>query len=179
MKKKFLVFSMLLFTLCLFGCSLKNTPTKEVEALMSKYQSNDKSIIGELDDFIKTLDVDEDHYDSYKEVYLKQYQDLKYEIKDEVIDGDNATVTVQIDVYDYYKTTNDVNSYITNNPDEFNDNGVYSAIKGIEYKIKELTNTKDRVTYTININLTKVDNSWTIDNLNQEDLEKIHGTYAH
>lgn len=179
MKKRFLLMTILLFTLCLFGCSIKNTPSSKVEELLSKYQSNDNSIISELDDFINTLDVDDDHFDSFKKVYLKQYQDLKYDIKDETIDGDNAYVTVQIDVYDYYKTNNDVSDYIANNPDEFKENGEYSVRKGIEYKINELTKTKDRVTYTIEINLTKVDDNWTIDNLTEEDLEKIHGTFAH
>jgi hypothetical protein len=46
-------------------------------------------------------------------------------------------------------------------------------------RIEQLNKSSDRVTYTIEFNLTKVDNNWTIDNLTDEDLEKIHGTYAH
>ena len=38
---------------------------------------------------------------------------------DESIDGDNATVTVQIEVYDYFKVNNEVNNYIGNNPNDF------------------------------------------------------------
>ena len=69
--------------------------------------------------------------------------------------------------------------YITNHQDEFNTNGIFDNNKVLEYKIKELTNTKDKVTYTIVFNLTKVNDTWTIDNLSEEELEKIHGTYAH
>ena len=49
----------------------------------------------------------------------------------------------------------------------------------IPNKLDKFNNAKDRVTYTINFNLTKIDNEWTVDNLNNEDLEKIHGIYAH
>ena len=46
-------------------------------------------------------------------------------------------------------------------------------------KLDKFNNAKDRVTYTINFKLTKVDNEWTVDNLSNQDLEKIHGIYAH
>ena len=95
------------------------------------------------------------------------------------VDGNTAEVTAQIEVYDYYKTQTEVSTYITNHQDEFNTNGIFDNNKVLEYKIKELTNTKDKVTYTIVFNLTKVNDTWTIDNLSEEELEKIHGTYAH
>ena len=110
---------------------------------------------------------------------LRQYQDLTYEIKDETIDGDNATVTAQIEVYDYYKVNNEVNNYIGNNSNDFATDGVYDTNKGLMYRIGELSKSKDRVIYTITLNLTKVNDDWTIDNLTNEDLEKIHGTYVH
>jgi hypothetical protein len=175
--KKFIV--LLLMLICLFGCAIGNTPTKKVEDLLKKYQSNTDSIKTELNDYIKTLNIPDNYVDDYKKVYLKQYSDLKYEIKNESINGDNATVETEIEVYDYYKTENDVTSYIATNPTEFAINGVYSVNEGLKYKIDALNNTKDRVKYTINFTLTKVNDNWTIDNLTDEILEKIHGTYAH
>ena len=62
---------------------------------------------------------------------------------------------------------------------EFNTNDGYDSNKGLLYRINELSKSKDRITYTLIINLTKVNDEWTIDNLTNEDLEKIHGTYAH
>lgn len=179
MKKKLRIFSLALLVIGLFGCSMGNTPTAKVEGLLNKYQNKAAVIVNELDDYLKTLTIDEGNYDSYKNVYLKQYADLTYEIKDEKIDGDNATVTAQIDVYDYYKVEKDVNSYIAANPTEFAENGTYSAIKGLKYKIDKLNSAKDRVTYTVTFKLTKVEDKWTVDTLSNEDLEKIHGTYAH
>lgn len=179
MKKKIWLFSLMGLILCLFGCQMGNTPTKKVETLLSNYQSNGDAIITELDDYLKTLNVDSVNYDDYKKVYLKQYQDLKYEIKNETINGDHATVTAQIEVYDYYKTENNVTSYIASNPNDFTDNGVYSSAKGLKYKIEQLNKTTDRVTYTMDFTLTKVNDNWVIDNLSNEQLEKIHGTFAH
>jgi len=180
MKKKILLcFSLFLLLGSLVGCGMENSPKKKVEKLLSSYQNNSESIMSELTDYIKTLTADDESFESYKKVYLRQYQDLTYEIKDEVIDGDNATVTAQIEVYDYYKANLDVSNYITSNPNDFMTNGTYDTNKGLLYRIGELNKSKDRVTYTININLTKVNDDWTIDNLTNEDLEKIHGTYAH
>lgn len=181
MKKKVLyLVSLFILVGSLFGCGIgKNTPKKTVEKLLMSYQNNGDGIISELNDYLTGLTIDSEYFEDYKKVYLRQYQDLKYEIKNETIDGDNATVTAQIDVYDYYKVENDVNNYIATNPDEFSDNGIYNTSKSLAYRIKELNNTKDRVTYTILFNLTKVNDDWTIDNLTNEDLEKIHGTYAH
>ncbi len=179
MKKKIRIFSLLFFVIMLFGCAIETSPKARVEALLNKYQSKDSSVVGELDDYLKTLTIDDKNYDDYKNVYLKQYENMKYEIKDEKIDGDNASVVVQIDVYDYYKVEQEVNSYIASNASEFAENGVYSSTKALKYKIDKLNTAKDRVQYTITFNLTKVKDKWTIDNLSTEDLEKIHGTYAH
>lgn len=178
MKKKIFVISMLVLLLTLSGCSFKMTPKKKVEMLLNNYQKQNDVIITELDDYLKTI-TDSTNYDEYKKVYMRQYQNLTYEIKDETIDGDNAKVTAQIEVYDYYKVDTEAKNYITNNPNDFTLNGVYDTNKGILYRIGELLKTTDRVTYTITINLTKVNNEWTVDTLTNEDLEKIHGTYMH
>ncbi len=154
MKRKIIYYlSIMILLVSLVGCGMENAPKKKVEKLLSSYQHNSESIISELNDYLKTLASDDASFESNKRIYLRQYQDLTYEIKDETIDGDNATVTAQIEVYD--------------------------SNKGLIYRIDRLNKSKDRVTYTITINLTKVNNDWTIDNLTNEDLEKIHGTYAH
>ena len=74
---------------------------------------------------------------------------------------------------------NNINNYIASNPDEFNDNGIYDSKKGLLYRIGELNKENNRVTYTLDISLTKVNNEWTVDSLTDDDLAKIHGTYAH
>lgn len=179
MKKKIILISLFMLCFILTGCSLNNTPKAKVETLLMKYQKNSDSVMSELDDYLNTLNIKDDAHEEYKKVYTKQYNDLTYNIKDEMIDGDTATVTTQIEVYDYYKIDNDAIKYVSDNPDKFSTNNVYDSKKVLEYKIDKLTNAKDRVTYTVVFNLTKVDNEWKVDNLSNEDLEKIHGIYAH
>lgn len=179
MKKKIILISLFMLCFILTGCSLNNTPKAKVETLLMKYQKNSDSVMSELDDYLNTLDIQDDAHEEYKKVYTKQYSDLTYNIKNEMIDGDTATVTTQIEVYDYYKIDNDATKYVSDNPDKFSTNNVYDSKKVLEYKIDKLTNAKDRVTYTVVFNLTKVDNEWKVDNLSNEDLEKIHGIYAH
>lgn len=179
MNKKKILISLLSIMLLITGCGLKTTPKSKVESTLMKYQNNSDTVIKELEDYLKTLKISEDSLDEYKKVYTKQYTDLTYIIKDELIDGDKASVTAQIEVYDYYKIDNESVKYISDNPSEFSTNNVYDAEKVLKYKIDKLTKAKDRVTYTIKFSLSKIDNEWTIDKLSNEDLEKIHGIYAH
>ena len=182
MKKKILlVISLFIVLFTISGCSLlnNNTPTKKVETLLMNYQKNDEGILSELTDYLKTLTIQDEYFEDYKKVYLRQYQDLKYEIKNETIDGDNAIVTAQINVYDYYKVENEVNNYIATNSTDFNNDGLFDTLKAMKYRIDELNKTNDRVDYTIDFTLTKINDEWTINNLTDEDLQKIHGIYAY
>ena len=177
--KKFVTLVMVMFLLITTACSLSSTPTSSVENLLSKYNSNDEEILIELDDYINESDLTEEQSDKYKDVYLKQFKDMKYEIKDEKIDGDNATVTAQITVYDYYTAEKEANDYLSKNPDEFKTDGEYDKSKFTDYKLKKYDEVKDTVDYTIDFKLTKIDNKWEVNDLTTEQLEKIHGIYEY
>lgn len=179
MKKKIMLFGVCLLLLLTTACSMGNTPTSAVEKLLTRYNTNDEEIVVELDDYINESNLTDEQSTAYKEVYLKQFKDMKYEIKEEVIDGDTATVTAQITVYDYYKAENDANDYLTNNPDEFKTDDVYDESLFTDYKLEELNKVTDTVDYTIDFTLTKVDNEWVVNDLTTEQLEKIHGVYAY
>lgn len=179
MKRRLLLFISAFILLFTLGCGMMNTPKEKIRELLNKYQNNNDVVVTELTDFLDTLTIDTAHYDKYKNIYLKQYKDLTYEIKDEKIDGDNAVVTTQVEVYDYYTVENDVTTYVSTNPDEFNENGTYSTTKALDYKIEQLNKTDKRITYTIDFILTKIDGKWVVDSLTNEELEKIHGTYIH
>ena len=179
MKKKFMLFIITLLVLFTTACSLGTTPTSTVEKLLANYNNQDEDIVVELDDYINSTDLTEEQSKRYKEVYLKQFKDMKYEIKDERIDGDNATVTAQITVYDYYSAEKESNDYLASNPDEFKTNDIYDTKLFTDYKLDKLESVNKTVDYTIEFNLTKTDNKWEIDELTNEQLEKIHGVYAY
>ena len=179
MKKYLLIFC--IFTICIIStaCSLNNTPTSSVEKLLAKYNSNDEEILVELDDYVNDSDLTSEQSKKYKDIYLKQFKDMKYEIKNEKIDGDSAVVTVQVTVYDYYKADKEANDYLKTNPDEFKKDGDYDKSLFTDYKLKQYSEVNDTVDYTIDFYLTKIDNKWEINELTKEQLEKIHGVYAY
>ena len=179
MKKKILSLIMIVMLILTTACSMGNTPTSAVERLLSKYNTNDEEILVELDDYINDSDLTNEQSKKYKDVYLKQFKDMKYEIKNEKIDGDNAVVTVQITVYDYYTAEKEANDYLSKNPDEFKTDGEYDKSLFTDYKLKMFNDVNDTVDYTIDFTLTKIDNKWEVNDLTTEQLEKIHGVYKY
>ncbi len=139
MKKIILAISVfLLFT----GCAdMMNTPTKRVEEFLGKYQTMDSEVLKQLDDIIEDEGVMTDKQkEDYRDLMKKQYQNLSYKIKDETVNGDTATVDVEIEVFDYSSSMKDAQSYLEEHKDEFlkdltealdGDKGNYEADDGI------------------------------------------------
>lgn len=178
MKKIFLILTVLL----LVGCAdLSNTPTKRVENFLKDYQTLDSEVLNDLDNVISNdITMSSEQRDNYRDIMKKHYQNLTYEIKDDIIDGDNATVTVEITVTDFGSVMNDAEAYMNNNLDEFNDeSGNYSILKYNDYRLEKLKETKDKVKYTIYLNLTKVNDEWVLNEIDQMTYDKINGTYRY
>lgn len=175
-KVLFVIAALLLFV----GCEgVMNSPTKRVEEFLNDYQTMDNEVLKQLDDTLNGEDLlTDEHKSAYKEVMKKQYQNLTYTIKDEVIDGDRATVTTEIEVYDYSKAMNDADDYLLKNQKEFADEeGNVDNAKFMTYKIEQIKNVKDKVKYTIPFTLTKKDKEWKLDDISEADRQKIHGIY--
>ena len=181
MKKILLVISICL-VLC--GCSvmdMNNTPTKQTEKFFNKYQILDKNVLKSIDDVVakeKTLTADQQ--DKYRDILKKHYEHLDYEIKDETINGNNATVKVEIEVNDYSQVLRKVEEHKTQYPEEFYDvNNNYSENIYQEYKLNALKDSNERVKYTLYMTLTKVNGKWTLDTISDTDEEKILGIYEY
>ena len=150
-----------LFLFFLIGCNLNNTPTSKVEEKLSNYQMLDKKINDDIDAGVQLLaSYDQDNNiknSTYKKLVTKQYKNIVYEVKEEVIDGDNATITVEIEVLDYRKITDD----------NINDT-----------LLKQLENTKEKVTYSIDFYVIKDnDGNWNLSEIDDITLSKILGLY--
>lgn len=173
--------------LLITGCSCGNTkltmetPTKKVEHFLSNYQTLNADVLNQLDDVVnKETDFTEEQKQEYKELMKKHYKNLKYEIKDEVINGDHATVTVEIEVTDYSKIMTDADNYISENPNEFNnEKGTYDISLFTKYRLDKLKDAKDKVKYTLDLTLTKVKDEWVLDTISDVDESKIHGMYIY
>lgn len=164
MKKIFLLFMMFL----LVGCGMANTPTSKVEDLLGKYQRLDNDIDMGINNVLSEQNLTTVHQDRYRKLLENQYKNLSYEIKDELIDGDNATVLVEIEVVDYKKEINDL----------VYDVSIYTKEQYDEEKLTRLENAKDKVKYTLEIGLTKdEDDNWRVNALSNEHIKKIEGMY--
>jgi len=167
--KKIIFLTIALFTTLIFltGCSLSNTPTSKVEELFNKYQMLDEDINEEINKLLETETLTVNQKERYKKIIENQYKNLTYEIKDEIIDGDTAKVVTQIEVLDFRKTIDKLNMEANNDILEYNNK-----------KLDELEKTKEKVAYTIEINVVKNDKgNWKLEKLSADNIKKIQGMY--
>lgn len=178
------LFGLLAFVLLVAGCDLSvmtNTPTKQVEVFLNKYQALDNEVLSDLDSVVAVSeDFNSEQRDAYKDIMKKHYQNLKYNIKDEKVDGDIATVTVEIEVTDYSQVMTEANVYLEQNPTQFNGtDGTYDANKFVDYRLDKLIDVKKTVKYTLDLTLNKIDDKWQLNGLTSTDQNKINGMYIY
>ena len=128
MKKLLITFSLILILVT--GCGAKmGTPTAKVEEFLGKYQSMNSEVLTQLDSVISSDNAMSDNQKKeYKSLMEKQYQNLSYKIKSEEIDGDRASVDVEIEVYDYATSISKSKNYYSEHQDEFmNNNSEYNS----------------------------------------------------
>lgn len=166
MKKKllFLVLPLLFLTACAFS----NTPTSKVEEMFGKYQTLDNDINDEITTILNEEDLSESQKARYRKILEKQYKNLTYQIKDEIIDGDTAILNVEIEVLDLKKTIDNL----------VFDSRVYTKSTYNDEKLNRLESALEKVKYTLDITLTKdVQGTWKLDKLSNENTLKIQGMY--
>lgn len=178
----YILISFIIVTGC--GCTnglLNNTPSKKVEMFLTNYQILDEDVIKQLDTVIENDNtLDSEQKKEYKEIMKKHYQNLNYDIKDEKIDGDIATVEVMIEVTDYSKALSEAEEYKVRHPEDFMDeNGTYSNKLFMDYRLSKIKEAKDKVKYTLYFTLTKIDDEWKLNNLTDEQESKIEGLYIY
>lgn len=194
------VFGFCFALLFLSGCTMSmNTPTSKVEEFLGKYQNMDNDVIVQLDQVLSEDDtMNDEQKDKYRAILEKQYQNLSYKIENENVNGDEATVDVEIEVLDYATTINAAKKYYEEHKDEIenkykeeqsdNDNvsedveegsgeAIEKSVAYINYKLQELQNVNDTTTYNITFTLIKKDGKWQLQNITDLDLQKIHGLY--
>lgn len=173
------IFFLLISIFILVGCNMMNTPTKKVEQLLEKYQMLNDDVLNNLDYTLGGIELLQHQKETYKELMKRQYKELTYTIKEERIDGDFANVTAEIEVYDYGKAIINADSYLITNQEAFlNEDESINRDKFIDYKLEQMQDVKDRIKYTLDLSLTKVDDEWHIDELTEIDRQKIHGIYS-
>lgn len=165
------ILSLFIFLLLLVGCSLANSPTSKVEDLLTKYQTLDKDIKTGIDEVINEETLTSEQKERYRNLIEKQYKNLAYQIKDERIDGNTATITTEIEVLDYKKAINEAVS-------KYQDRNDYTVEEYNNSKLDSLEKTKEKVKYTIDFEVVKDKNgNWKLSSLSNETIKKIQGMY--
>lgn len=176
MKKLLSVILAILFIMSLSGC--KDSAVKAVENYLNEYNSLSDNVISDMMDVVKDEDINDKQKGIYQDIFKKQYQDLTYTIDKEEYNGDEAVITVTVNVYDLYKAQKDSSEYLRGHQDEFNnEDGNYDIGKFIDYKLDQMKNMTDKIDYTIEFYVVKTSDGWVVSNLSNTDLEKIHGIY--
>ena len=161
----------LLFGVCtlflLTGCQLGNTPTSQVEALLTKYQMLDEDISVNYVDLSNEELSDIDLQQKYQKLIQKQYKGLSYEVKEEKIDGEEAEVTVQIEVLNYGA---EIQKYDVAN---------YEQVAYHQKVVKALEELSEKVTYTIDFEVIQNQKGeWRVSPIDSEESQKLLGIYS-
>ena len=169
MKKKLALLVLLVLPVFfLVACSMSNTPTSKVEELFSKYQKMDDDIDNGISSVLDEQNLSVSQKERYRDILEKQYKNLTYQIKDEIIDGTNATVITEIEVTDLKKSINDL----------VFDSNIYTKETFDEEKLNRLEQANEKVKYTLEITLTKDSNDeWKLNALTNQQIKKIQGMY--
>lgn len=170
----------IIFISCIFlvGCSCSNDLAADAaEEYLNAYQSLKDNVLADMDELVKSENLNAEQSENYKKVLKRQYSDMMYTIENESYNGDNAKVTVKITVYDLYKGSKEAKEYLNSHREEFITDGEYDVDKYIDYRLEKLNNINETVTYNIVFNCIKKDSKWQVEQPNNETLEKIHGIY--
>ena len=167
----------ILIIIAMTGCINKIRPSDKVEYMLNKYIQNDDEIISELNTYLDMQELSKEQIERYKNIIKTEYSTLKYTIKDENIDENNANVEAEVIVKDLYKPSKEAQNYLETNPMEFYSDGIFDQDKFIDYKLNLMESSEDVINYLISFSLTKKDNVWELDDLSDDTLEKIHGIY--
>lgn len=172
--------AILLLLLCLtVGCTLISDKASDpVKEYLQKYNNHDAEIEVELESLIKNENLTDEQGEKYKEIMKKQYDDLKYEVEEEIYNGEEATVKTKITVYDLYTAQMEAENYKMEHTEEFlNQDGTYNPDIFLNYKLEKMKKQADRKEYEIDFKVIKKDGKWTLETVSTKDLEKIHGIY--
>lgn len=173
--KKIILF-LLIFVLV--GCGREDKPRDIVMNYLDKYKNKDEVVIEQLDEYIAKEDLNNNQKEIYKGILLKEYETLEYEVKNETYVDNEIIFDIQITVFDLYKIQKKASEYFNEHISEFNDeDGKYDRSKFIDYKLDLMGNATEVVSYNIKVVLTKKNNKYVINQLSNEDLEKIHGVF--
>lgn len=184
MKKKMVLFIILgILLLFIIGVLIfdfmyfnQDSPVDLVNQYMKRYQNLDSQVVNDIVyDFDDSLT--EKQQEQYVEIMKRQYENLTYEISESEINGTDAIITVQFEVYDLSSAMSQADSYVEVYHDKFVENDEFDVYSAIDYKLQFLISYNERITYSVKFAFYKENRQWKLTDLSESDLKKIRGTY--
>lgn len=173
--KKYIIILSILF-LC--ACNMKGAPSLKVSEYLDSYNQLSEPVIQDMETAIQSENLTTENMSIYREILMKQYKDLKYDIVEETIDGNTATVKVKVTVYDLHNSKVESENYMNEHQDEFlNEESLFDEVKYMKYRLQQMFDVKDTITHDISFDLIKENDEWKIKDVDRITLEKIHGLY--
>lgn len=179
MKKKLLaIITLAVMTFSLCSCSSSPTPTETVDAFLTAIKTQDsegmKAVYpdGDLNEMYDAAEFEEG-IDELGPLLLEKLLAFDYEITEEKIDGEKATVTVDITTYALGTAFTDfMSEYMTQAfalafSDASDEEIEALATTLFENEINKLT--EKNYTDTVDIALSQTDDGWVIDEIEEDD----------
>lgn len=153
----------------LTGASSKS-PTDLTLEFMNKYKNATSEVMNQVK-YPYADKLDKTQMNTYKDLIRSQYRSMSYTISDETVGEVDAIIKVDFDVYDYASSYDKASSYLSLYGSDM------SLEKQVNYKLKEMSNTKEKVTYSIEFKFYKLDGVWYMTDVTSADLSKLTGTF--
>lgn len=161
MKKIFL-----LFFCCLILCGCTKIHAKDaVKEFLESYRNFSSDVEQSVKDSLNELDINEQQKEQYVLLMKKQFVSMKYKIKAEIFNGNEATVFVDVTVLDYHNS-------IKKAFEEDSGENSFSLV------LEKMNKEKKYVTYTVSFKTFYENDEWHIEQPSEETLEKLQGIYA-
>ena len=160
--KKYLVFFLCIF--CLVGCTNKSSKEAVIEYL-EKYRNFTAEIEESLMKDLESVNWTKEQKEKYILLMKKQFVNLKYKIKEEIYNGEKATVLVDITVYNYHNSKREA----LKEQDE--------SQNYIDKVLEKMNNETHTIKYTLVFKTNYKEGVWVLEQPSEETLKKIEGIY--
>lgn len=170
----------MLVMMLVVACGKNKSAYDTVSDYLDLYRNNDAKVIEQLNNFVNEEDLTAEQKDLYIEAIKREYQSLEYEMVSEKYDEDYAYIVARVTVLNLNKAQRDAYQYFIKNENEFKKvDGNVDLEKYTTYKLERMKEANEYVTYDINFKLKNTNGKFEVMQLNNEDLEKIHGIYSY
>ena len=170
----------MLVMMLVVACGKNKSAYDTVSDYLDLYRNNDAKVIEQLNNFVNEEDLTAEQKDLYIEAIKREYQSLEYEMVSEKYDEDYAYIVARVTVLNLNKAQRDAYQYFIKNENEFKkEDGNVDLEKYTTYKLERMKEANEYVTYDINFKLKNTNGKFEVMQLNNEDLEKIHGIYSY